>query len=160
MTSDDLRSHFEVKIGNLNQKLINFKRIFYWNTKQPLLYPIECFHPPIRLLIFSKKSHLYFYLEPSSIRNSRVHTFADKMSYKNSSQKNYILHTRKFIMKYVPTNCKNQNYTIEIGLPIGTKHQRCCPHNETCSLVFLLFSKPEILARFKKGFYVRTYVSN
>ena len=97
-TSDDLRSNFEATIGNLNQKLINCKRIFYKNSKQALLYPIESYQKippillfrPIRLLIFSKKvppillfppifslifkeiSHLYFYSEPSSIRNSRV----------------------------------------------------------------------------------------
>ena len=69
LTLDDLRSHFEATIGNLNQKLINCKRIFYWNSKQTLLYPIECYQKiqpillfrPIRLLIFSKKSHLYVY---------------------------------------------------------------------------------------------------
>ena len=33
--------------------------------------PIRLF-PPILLLIFKEISHLYFYLEPSSIRNSRV----------------------------------------------------------------------------------------
>ena len=51
LTSDDLRSHFETTIGNLNQKLINCKRIFYWNSKQTLLYPIECYQkiPPILL---------------------------------------------------------------------------------------------------------------
>ena len=98
LTLDDLRSHFEATIGNLNQKLINCKRIFQKNSKQALLYPIESYQKippillfrPIRLLIFSKKvppirlfppilllifkeiSHLYFYSEPSSIRNSRV----------------------------------------------------------------------------------------
>ena len=36
--------------------------------------PIRLF-PPILLLIFKEISHLYFYSEPSSIRNSRVLTF-------------------------------------------------------------------------------------
>ena len=49
-------AHFDLRrpqkpLWGHNQKLINYKRIFYWNTKQPLLYPIECF----------QKSHLYFY---------------------------------------------------------------------------------------------------
>ena len=69
LTLDDLRSHFEATIGNLNQILINCKRISYWNSKQTLLYSIECYQKippillfrPIRLLIFSEKSHLYVY---------------------------------------------------------------------------------------------------
>ena len=49
-------AHFDLRrpqkpLWGHNQKLINYKRIFYWNTKQPLLYPIECF----------QKSHLYVY---------------------------------------------------------------------------------------------------
>ena len=40
------------------------------NFQQKVL-PIRLF-PPILLLIFKEISHLYFYLEPSSIRNSRV----------------------------------------------------------------------------------------
>ena len=36
--------------------------------------PIRLF-PPILLLIFKEISHLYFYSEPSSIRNSRVGIF-------------------------------------------------------------------------------------
>ena len=86
-------------IGNLNQKLINCKRISYWNsrlsytllnaTKNPTYIFIQTYTfinfqqkvPPIRLfppilsLVFKEISHLYFYSEPSSIRNSRVHTF-------------------------------------------------------------------------------------
>jgi hypothetical protein len=69
LTSNFLRSQFEATIGNLNQKLINCKRILYWNSKHTLLYPIECYQKippillfrPIRLLIFSKQSHLYIY---------------------------------------------------------------------------------------------------
>ena len=34
--------------------------------------PIRLF-PPILLLVFKEISHLYFYSEPSSIQNSRVH---------------------------------------------------------------------------------------
>ena len=48
LTLDDLRSHFEATIGNLNQKLINCKWIFYWNSKETLLNA-------------TKKFHLYFY---------------------------------------------------------------------------------------------------
>ena len=40
------------------------------NFQQKVL-PIRLF-PPILLLIFKEISHLYFYSEPSSIRNSRV----------------------------------------------------------------------------------------
>ena len=40
----------------------------YFQQKVP---PIRLF-PPILLLIFKEISHLYFYSEPSSIRNSRV----------------------------------------------------------------------------------------
>ena len=46
---------------------INFKQ------KVP---PIRLF-PPILLLISNEIFHLYFYLEPSSIRNSRVLTFVN-----------------------------------------------------------------------------------
>ena len=46
----DLRRPQKPLWGHI-QKSINFKRIFYGNTKQPLLYPIECF----------QKSHLYVY---------------------------------------------------------------------------------------------------
>ena len=50
MAHFDLRRPQKPLWGHI-QKLINYKRIFYWNTKQPLLYPIECF----------QKSHLYVY---------------------------------------------------------------------------------------------------
>ena len=49
-------AHFDLRrpqkpLWGHNEKLINYKRIFYWNTKQPLLYLMECF----------QKSHLYVY---------------------------------------------------------------------------------------------------
>ena len=99
-TSDDLRSHFEVIIGNLNQKLINCKRILYWNSKHTLpknptytfiqtytfinfqqKVPPICLFSPILLLIFKESSHLHFYLEPLSIRNSRVLHYSSYYKY-------------------------------------------------------------------------------
>ena len=79
-------AHFDLRrpqkpLWGHNQKLINYKRIFYWNTKQPFLHipnwmpkippihllffskkvpPIRLF-PPIFLLILKEISHLYFY---------------------------------------------------------------------------------------------------
>ena len=76
--------------------------IFDWNSKQILLYlywmlpknptytfiqtytfisfqkkfPPICLFPPILLLVFEEISHLYFYSDSSSIRNSRVFDFA------------------------------------------------------------------------------------
>ena len=87
-----------------DQKLINCIIIFDWNLKQTLLYlywmlpkspiytfiqaymfisfqekvpPIRLF-PPILLLFLREISHLYFYSDSSSIRNSRVVTFGQK----------------------------------------------------------------------------------
>ena len=61
LTSDDLRSHFEATIGNLNQQLINCKS-FYWNSKQTCnTWHICEVSDSYTLLNATKKSHLYFY---------------------------------------------------------------------------------------------------
>ena len=58
LTSDDLRSHFEATIGNLNQQLINCKRIFYWNFKQtPIPYRILPKNPTYTFI----QTYLYIY---------------------------------------------------------------------------------------------------
>ena len=69
-------AHFDLRrpqkpLWGHNQKLINYKRIFYWNTKQPQLnasknptYTFINFQqkvPPTLLLIFKEISHLHFY---------------------------------------------------------------------------------------------------
>ena len=61
-TSDNLRSNFEATIGNLNQKLINCKRIFYKNSKQALLCHIESYQKIPPILLFSKKSPTYTFI--------------------------------------------------------------------------------------------------
>ena len=53
-----------------------------------------------------------------------VHTFA-KCHIKIKLEKVHTYYTLENLlsnMYYVPTNCKKKVYTIEIGLPIGTKH--------------------------------------
>ena len=54
--------------------------------------PIRLFSP-IFLLVFQKLSHLYFYSEPSSIRNSRV--LGVKKSHKNILQINLLKYSAK-----------------------------------------------------------------
>ena len=97
MTHFDLRRPTKPLWGH------NWENYFtiYWNSNQTLLYlywmlpknptytfiqtytfisfqqkfPPICLFPPILLLVFEEISHLYFYSDSSSIRNSRVCTY-------------------------------------------------------------------------------------
>ena len=60
-----------------NNHVINYVFRSKWPTYKfinfPEIIPPILLFSPIRLLVFQKSSHLYFYSEPSSIQNSRVH---------------------------------------------------------------------------------------
>ena len=84
-------------IGLLWQKVLKNSHLYvysglysyyFWENFPPILL-----FSPICLLAFQKKSHLYFYCEPSSIRNSRVHTFWQNRRCRRRRRHAILLHT-------------------------------------------------------------------